>query len=127
MGETLENGGNVFIADNSRRVFTLTRWIPAPVLSLRAPEAEEILNDNFQGLLEKNLAVKWFAKFCLEEYTLEYLLFWISVESFEECKDADQNALWGDCIIRITLTSSYFSSFHTRRLAFTSFQKGNEH
>ncbi|TPX72218.1 hypothetical protein SpCBS45565_g00598 [Spizellomyces sp. 'palustris'] len=44
------------------------------------------LDDRLQSCLRNKLALRYFSEFCVEEYTIENLLFWLDVEIFQSCK-----------------------------------------
>ncbi|KAI8825643.1 uncharacterized protein EV422DRAFT_513681 [Fimicolochytrium jonesii] len=55
----------------------------AHTLSRQPGEAPPSLDDRIQLYLRNKMALKYLSEFCLEEYTIENLLFWIDVEVFQ--------------------------------------------
>ncbi|KAJ3258229.1 Regulator of G-protein signaling 7, partial [Borealophlyctis nickersoniae] len=43
------------------------------------------LDDRLQATLHNKMALKHFIEFCVEEYTIENVLFWLDVEIFQSC------------------------------------------
>jgi hypothetical protein len=59
VGETLENGDNIFVVDSAQKVFSLSQQRSSINIIGDCPSVEEeSLNDNFQGLLEKKGALQ---------------------------------------------------------------------
>lgn len=56
----------------------------------------EVVDANFYQVLHHELGLKYFNEFCLEEYTVENLLFWIDVEIFKTC-DSSIRFLFSKC------------------------------
>ncbi|KAJ3106576.1 hypothetical protein HDU96_008157 [Phlyctochytrium bullatum] len=44
------------------------------------------LDDRLQGVLRNRLAINTFYEFCIDDYSIENLLFWLSVECFHSCQ-----------------------------------------
>lgn len=47
--------------------------------------ATSSLDDRLQSCLRNKIALRHFSEFCIEEYTIENLLFWLDVEIFQSC------------------------------------------
>ncbi|KAI8816806.1 uncharacterized protein EV422DRAFT_544041 [Fimicolochytrium jonesii] len=54
----------------------------------RNPSAS--LDNRLQPYLRNEMALRYFAEFCFEEYTLEILLFWIDAEVYQACGEAQR-------------------------------------
>ncbi|KAJ3191795.1 hypothetical protein HK101_007408 [Irineochytrium annulatum] len=55
--------------------------------------ASPTLDDRLQILLHNKLGLNFFHQFCLEEYSIENLLFWLEVEAFQSCDPVHRPAL----------------------------------
>ncbi|KAI8851660.1 hypothetical protein BC829DRAFT_111774 [Chytridium lagenaria] len=49
------------------------------------------LDDRLQGVLRNRIALDFFHEFCVDDYTIENLLFWLCVEGFQSCPPSSQH------------------------------------
>ncbi|KAI9095808.1 hypothetical protein DFS34DRAFT_695430 [Phlyctochytrium arcticum] len=54
--------------------------------SHRAPVSLSPIDDRLQSCLRNKVGLRFFSEFCIEEYTIENLLFWLDVEIFQSCR-----------------------------------------
>ncbi|KAI9017439.1 hypothetical protein BC832DRAFT_588702 [Gaertneriomyces semiglobifer] len=63
------------------------------------------LDDRLQAILRNKFALRFFSDFCVEEYTIENLLFWLDVEIFQSLDD-EIRTLYGKYIYMTYLAAN---------------------
>ncbi|KAJ3187873.1 hypothetical protein HDU85_006266 [Gaertneriomyces sp. JEL0708] len=63
------------------------------------------LDDRLQAILRNKFALRFFSDFCIEEYTIENLLFWLDVEIFQSLDD-EIRTLYGKYIFMTYLAAN---------------------
>ncbi|KAJ3328428.1 hypothetical protein HDU76_009982 [Blyttiomyces sp. JEL0837] len=61
------------------------------------------LDDRLQVTLRNLMALQYFQEFCVEEFTVENLLFWLDVEIFQSCPPGDVQVAYGTYIYKTYL------------------------
>jgi len=63
---------------------------PSTVSSDIAMTSQLTNDDQLQSLFHNSLGLEYFKEFCIQDYTIENLLFWLDVELFQGCPDIHQ-------------------------------------
>ncbi|KAJ3415640.1 hypothetical protein HDV05_004516 [Chytridiales sp. JEL 0842] len=81
-GSATTNPNRLSVASN----FTVQTTQTTPSMADPHPP----LDDRLQRLLRNKIGLQLFAEFCVEDYTVENLLFWLDAETFQSCPPGDR-------------------------------------